>query len=193
MSLLAEVQMRRSRPSAMASPFGPNAKPDCRRSRAHEPSCLPPPLADGTVGGIRQVDRGMREQKAREIARSAAIAEAHEEAALAAEAARHEAREKELPYAQLEAAGQTAYDSVYRQIYQKVYDDLQKITLRLLDCYDRQPYPASVTATALAAEILDEFDPQHQFAEAIAWAARATFIKLANKILEACKPPEEPN
>jgi hypothetical protein len=41
----------------------------------------------------------------------------------------------------LEAAGQTAYDSVYQQIYQKVYDDLQKITLRLLDCYDRQPHP----------------------------------------------------
>jgi hypothetical protein len=139
------------------------------------------------------MDRGMREQKAREIARSAAIAEAHEEAALAAEAARHEAREKELPYAQLEAAGQTAYDSVYQQVYQKVYDDLQKLTLALLDCYDRQPHPTSVTATALAAEILDEFDPQHQFDEVIAWAARATFIKLANKILDACKPPEEPN
>ena len=121
------------------------------------------------------MDRGMREQKARETARSAAIAEAHEEAALAAEAARHEAREKELPYAQLEAAGQTAYDSVYQQVYQKVYDDLQELTLALLDCYDRQPHPASVTATALAAEILDEFDPQHQFDEVIAWAARATF------------------
>jgi hypothetical protein len=138
------------------------------------------------------MDRGMREQKAREIARSAAIAEAHEEAAFAAEAARREAREKELPYKQLEAAGQTAYDSVYQQIYQKVYDEFQKITLRLLDCYDGQPHPASVTATALAAEILNEFDPQ-QFDEMIAWAARATFIKLANKILEACKPPEEPN
>ena len=137
------------------------------------------------------MDPGMREQKAREIARSAAIAEAHEEAALAAEAARHEAREKELPYAQLEAAGQTVYDSVYQQVYQKVYGDLQKITLRLLDCYDRQPHPASVTATALAAEILDEFDPQ--FDPVIMWAARATFIKLANKILEACKPPEELN
>jgi hypothetical protein len=110
------------------------------------------------------MDRGMREQKAREIARSAAIAEAHEEAAFAAEAARREAREKELPYKQLEAAGQTAYDSVYQHIYQKVYDDLQKITLRLLDCYDGQPHPASVTATALAAEILNEFDPQ-QFDE----------------------------
>ena len=34
----------------------------------------------------------------------------------------------------------------------------QKLTLALLDCYDRQPHPASVTATALAAgNHYDEF------------------------------------
>jgi hypothetical protein len=38
-----------------------------------------------------------------------------------------------------------------------------------------------------------ELQASHHNDEMIAWAARATFIKLANKILEACKPPEEPN
>ena len=83
------------------------------------------------------MDDSTREHKASEIARSAAIDEAHEQAAFAAEAGRREAREKELPHGAVQA-GQTAYDSVYQQIYEEVYEGLREITLRLLNCYDRQ-------------------------------------------------------
>jgi hypothetical protein len=139
------------------------------------------------------MDDSTRAHKASEIARGAARAEAHEEAAFAAEAARREAREKYVSPATVQAAGQTAYDSVYQRTYQEVYEGLREMTLHLLNCYDRQLHPASVPAAALVAEVLEELDPQHQTDPAILWSARVTPTKLADKILQACKLPDEPN
>jgi hypothetical protein len=64
----------------------------------------------------------------------------------------------------------------------------------LFAAYDAQKHPASVTAAALADAALDILAPQHATIDTlISRAARATLVKLAERILEAFPAAREPN
>lgn len=93
----------------------------------------------------------------------------------------------------VQAAGQAAYDSPYQRTYRETYEGLRELTLCLLACYDRQPHPVSMMGALLAAETIDEIDPQHKSPPNIAGAARVTLTKLADKVIESCRPPGDPN
>jgi hypothetical protein len=79
--------------------------------------------------------------------------------------------------------------------YEECREFFETATAALFTAYDAQKHPASVTAAALADAALEALDPHNtrSIDPLIRQASRATFVRLAERILEALPAAREPN
>jgi hypothetical protein len=131
-----------------------------------------------------------RKQKALKLADQAARREAHEDGAFAAEVVR---REHGDDFEGARDPAQRAYDAAWIAAYAECREDFEALMLALLNAYDGEKHPASVTAAMLADAVLVERDPEHKAHPDIVAGARRTLIQLAEKILETFPAAHEPN
>jgi hypothetical protein len=83
------------------------------------------------------------------------------------------------------------YDAAWIAAYTESREFFEVATVAMFTACDAQK---QVTAAALADAVLDTLAPQHATIDPlIAGAARATLIKLAERILEASPAAHEPN
>ena len=97
--------------------------------------------------GNRTMDDDARKQKALKLADQAARREAHEDGAFAAEVVR---REHGDDFEGARYPAQRAYDAAWIAAYAECREDFEALMLALLNAYDGEKHPASVTAAMLA-------------------------------------------
>ena len=134
-----------------------------------------------------------RKRRALKLANKAVRAEALEDGAFAAEGVR-QAYGDDFEGARDPA--QRAYDAAWITAYEECREFFEVATAALFTAYDAQKDHASLTAAALADAVLRGWDPQHVMdaTDALITAgARATLVKLAERILEALPATREPN
>ncbi len=139
------------------------------------------------------MDDDTRKQSARKLADEAARHEAHENGAFAAEEVR---RDYGDDFEGARDPAQRAYDAAWITAYAECREFFEVATAALFTAYDAQKDHASLTAAALADAVLRGWDPQHVMVATdalITAGARATLVKLAERILEALPATREPN
>jgi len=138
------------------------------------------------------MDDDTREQNARKLADEAARAEAHEDGAFAAEAVRQAYGDD---FIGAREPAQRAYDEAWIASYNELREFFETATKALFAAYDAQKHLASITADTLADAALEALDPRNtrSIDPPIRRATRATFVRLAERILQASPGAREPH
>lgn len=145
-----------------------------------------------TKSKLLEIAKTIETRRSQKLAEEATRAEAHEDGAFAAEAVRQDYGDN---FEGARDPAQRAYDAAWIATYAECREFYEVATAALFAAYDAQKHPASVTAAALADAALETLDPGNtrSIDPLIRQASRATLIRLAERILEACPAAREPN